>query len=88
MEMNLTFITSLTCITRFLLFQEKINCHLTFLTLLTPHYESYLFLSAVYQATTVIGHSRGLALLSYKISTFYCFSFHVHLSKPPSGLLW
>ena len=52
MEMNLTFITSLTCITRFLLFQEKINCHLTFLTLLTPHYQSYLFLSAVYQATT------------------------------------
>ena len=51
MEMNLTFITSLTCITRFLLFQEKINCHLTFLTLLTPHYQSYLFLSAVYQAT-------------------------------------
>ena len=54
----------------FLLFQEKINCHFTFLTLLTPHYQSYLFLSAVYQATT--DHVwRTQALLDQKIKTLW-----------------
>ena len=75
--MNLTFITSLTCITRFLLFQEKINCHLTFLALLTPHYQSYLFSSAIYQATTLIppwSHRQIFWVVTFQLFSLVLFN--------------